>query len=754
MFQPNLQAIPFAIAAAVSAILTVFAWRRRSLPMAAGFITMMAGETAWALFEAIELTCSAPVSMAIWYQLRTAGAVITILGLLVFVLRYTGWVQWLKRGRFAMICAPALGLILVAWTNPWHHLYWITHRPGLTGPFQIAIPVYGPAFWIHFGYCYVLVAVSAFLLAQAAVQSAGVYRAQAAVMLFAVITPWVVNIIDMTQAFGYIHIDTAAMTFAVTGLAFLPGLFRFRLLDLTPVAWAVVVEGMNDPVIVFDPWGRIVELNQAAVKLVRGPYSEIIGADAARAFAHWTELVERLGGLKRDVEHAFEIDGPDLDRPSSFDGRISRLGENTYPAGWVLVLRDVTLQKRAAEERVRMLGEQAARAEAEAANQAKDRFLATLSHELRTPLTPVLATVTAMLGDSDAPDSLRHVLEMIRRNIVLEVRLIDDLLDLSRIRRGSLHLQRELTDAHTLIQNVIDLCRDDLGNAKLELHVDLLADRHHVDADPIRFQQALWNLIKNAIKFTPTGGKVAVRSLNADVPGPTSATPDLVITVSDTGIGIAPDILPNVFDVLEQGGISATRRFGGLGLGLTISRSIVEQHGGQLTAHSAGRGHGATFSITIPTAAPPALLATDDAPAASSGSHDDILDRSLKILLVDDNHDTLKFLSRLLTLRGHHVLTAANMASALELASSAEIDVIVSDIELPDGSGLELLWALRAQRAIPAIALSGFGAPADIEQSRSAGFAFHLTKPVDFQQLAESIRLCAAGAVTAPVESS
>ncbi len=554
MFQPNPQAIPFAIAAAVSAILTVFAWRRRRLPMAPAFITMMAGETAWALFEAIELSCAAPVSQAIWYELRTAGAVITILGLLAFVLRYTGCVQWLKRRRFALVCAPALALILVAWTNPLHHVYWVTHRPGLAGPFQIAIPVYGPAFWVHFGYCYVLVAVSAFLLAQAAVQSAGVYRAQAAVMLFAVIMPWVVNIIDMTQVFGYIHIDTAAMTFAVTGLAFLPGVFRFRLLDLTPVAWAVVVEGMNDPVIVFDPWGRIVEMNQSAVRLVGRPYAEVIGADAARAFAHWSKLVERLGELKRNVEYAFEIDGPDPDRPSSFDGRISRLGENTYPAGWVLVLRDVTLQKRAAEERVRMLREQAARAEAEATNLAKDRFLATLSHELRTPLTPVLATVTAMLGDTDAPDSLRHVLEMIRRNIVLEVRLIDDLLDLSRIRRGSLHLQRELADAHQLIQNVIDLCRDDLHNANIQLKVDLRAHWHHADADPIRFQQALWNLIKNAIKFTPTGGVVTVRSHNGEGTGQSYAARTWSSRSATPESGLLPTSCPTSSTYWNRGG--------------------------------------------------------------------------------------------------------------------------------------------------------------------------------------------------------
>ena len=406
MFQPNPEAIPFAIAATVSGSLAVLAWRRRGLPMAPAFTIMMAGEAAWALFEAIELASNDPAVQGLCYELRTAGAVVTILGLLAFVLRYTGSVQWLQPRRITMVCAPALALIVVAWTNPFHHFYWVSHVPRLEGRFHIIIPVYGPGFWIHFGYCYVLVAVSAFLLAQSAMQSDGVYRAQAVVMLFAVIVPWIVNFVDMAQVFGYIHVDTAAMTFAVTGLAFVPGLFRFRLLDMTPVAWAVVVKGMNDPVVVFDPWGRIVELNQAAVRLVGRPYSELLGADAAGAFSHWGSLVERLRGFKQPVEDAFEIDGRDPQMPGSFDARISRLGEDVHPAGWVLVLRDVTLQKRATQERLRMLREQAARAEAETANLAKDRFLATLSHELRTPLTPVLATVTAMLGDPDTPGSL------------------------------------------------------------------------------------------------------------------------------------------------------------------------------------------------------------------------------------------------------------------------------------------------------------------------------------------------------------
>jgi signal transduction histidine kinase/CheY-like chemotaxis protein len=617
----------------------------------------------------------------------------------------------------------------------------------------ITRPVYAAGFWIHFGYCYVLVAVCALLLAQAAVQFAGVYRAQAIVMLFAVLVPWVVNMIDMSQVFGYTHVDTAAMTFAVTGVAFLSGLFRFRLLDLTPVAWAVVVKGMNDPVVVIDHGGRIVELNAAALRLVGRPLADVLGVEAATAFHYWPELIAWLKkSTASDSEAAFEIDGPDSEKLCSFDARISRLGEDVRTSGWVLVLRDVTPQKRAALERDRMLCERAARAEAEATNRAKDRFLATLSHELRTPLTPVLATVTAMLGDNDLPESLHSVLEMIRRNVVLEARLIDDLLDLSRIRTGSLIFESEVTDAHHLINQVIEICRADLTNAGLRLAVDLTAQHHHVDVDPIRFQQALWNLIKNAIKFTPAGGEISVRCWNRQLFQDAQEGCDLVIEVADSGIGIDPAVLPRIFDVMEQGGISTTRRFGGLGLGLTISRSILEQHGGRLSARSPGPGQGATFTIEMPTASSSTEDSTDRAPRAVPTSVEVPLNRALVILLVEDNQDTLSYLSRLLSHRGYLVHTAADMASAIQRAAEVEFDVIVSDIELPDGSGLELMWTLRATtRNIPAIALSGFGSPGDIEQSQSAGFAVHLTKPVDFRTLERAIGQLAANSRVASV---
>jgi PAS domain S-box-containing protein len=754
-FQPNPDAIPYAVAAIVSGLLAFFAWRRRGLPMAPAFAVMMTGEAAWALFEALELVFVELPAKQPFFELRVAGAVTAILGLLAVVLRYTGHVEWLRLPIFTAICTPALVMILFAWTNDWHHFYWSTHEQVRLHDFAFLRPVYGPAFWVHLTYCYGLVAASTILLAQAVVTAAGLYRVQAAVMLFGVILPWVVNMIDMTQVLGVMYTDTAAMTFAVTGLAFLPAVLRYRLLELTPVAWASVVSGMNDPVVVIDPFGRIVELNEAAQRLSGRPASELVGFAAAKSFSSWPELAQRLEAMPEQGESSFELAGPESASSAAFDARISRLGGKGELLGWVVVLRDISAHKRAGEERVRMLFEQSARAEAEAANRAKDRFLATVSHELRTPLTPVLAAVTGMLGDASTPESLRGVLEMIRRNISLEARLIDDLLDLARIRRGSLDLKREIVDAHDLIKHVIAICDDDFRRAGIELVLELAAAARHVNADPIRFQQALWNLIKNAIKFTPAGGRVTVltqdRQLSAGVRGSDGS---LVVQVRDTGIGIEAHVLDRIFEIAEQGGTAASRRYGGLGLGLTLSRSIIERHGGKLSASSAGPGLGATFSVLIPLVSAPAARSDGEPTAADAGAASTSTARArLKILLVDDNADTLLFLSTMLCRRGHAVDTAKDMAAGLRLATEGEHDLLISDIELPDGSGLELMDAIRSRKPIPGIALSGFGSTGDVAQSLAAGFVVHLTKPVDFRRLEKVIEQIAADAATESLAS-
>jgi len=739
-FQSIPEAVPIGIAAVVSGTLAVFAWRRRSMPMAPAFATMMAGETIWALGSALEPSIVELPIKRLCIDVRLLGTVTAMLGLMAFVFRYTGFFRWLKADRFGLICAPALPLLLLAWTDPWLNLYWTKLEIGSIGGFSIAIRSFGPGFWAMCAYCHALAACSTLLLIQAAFRSTGLYRVQAAMMLFGVLLPWVVDIVDMLRLCRFIPVDLVSMSFAVTGLTFLPALCRLHLLDLPPVAWAMVVKRMDDVVLVIDPCRRIVNLNPAAERLIGRKFREVTGEEATRAFSEWSALADRFGRIERH-EESFELDGPASAPASSFDLRISPLGDDDRPVGWVLVLRDITGLKRADQERVRMLREQAARAEAETANRAKDRFLATLSHELRTPLTPILAAVTSMLDNLATPGECRNVLEMIHRNVTLEARLIDDLLDLTRIRGGQLHLKREITDAHELVHQVVEICREDLRSAGLELVLDLAARRHDVDADPARLQQVLWNLLKNAIKFSPTvGGTITIRSRDRDDDQLPVAGSWLVIEVADEGIGIEPELLPRVFSMFEHGGPSTRPKFGGLGLGLTISRSIVEQHGGHLSASSGGHGKGTTLTLELPGVKAPISPPSLPPPTPDTG----INHRSLKILMVEDNKDTLNYLSQMLVQRGHVVRTASNLAMALRVASETDFELLISDIELPDGSGLELMWKLRSKNAIKGIALSGFGSSDDVEQSRCAGFSEHLTKPIEFRHLGEAIQRVAA----------
>jgi PAS domain S-box-containing protein len=385
-------------------------------------------------------------------------------------------------------------------------------------------------------------------------------------------------------------------------------------------------------------------------------------------------------------------------------------------------------------ERARLYdAERRARAEAERASRAKDEFIAVLSHELRTPLTPVLLTVSLMESHPDLPPELREDVATIRRNVELESRLISDLLDLTRIARGKMQLDVQKVDAHLLLRAAIDICQRE-GSAHLV--TDLAATRHLVDGDSARLQQVFWNLINNAQKFTGPEGTITVRS--ADAPGGR-----MRVEVADTGVGIDPAILPKLFTAFEQGDLRTTRQFGGLGLGLAISRQLVELHGGAITASSAGKGLGATFAVELPTVEAFVPSAPDSPPRAlppAAGV------APLRVLLVEDHEPTMRVLRRLLEQMGHRVVPAASLATARAAARAGEFDLLLSDLGLHDGSGLQLMQEMGDRFAGRAIALTGYGMEEDVRNSAAAGFAAHLTKPVDFQRLEESIRQVTAHA--------
>ena len=374
-----------------------------------------------------------------------------------------------------------------------------------------------------------------------------------------------------------------------------------------------------------------------------------------------------------------------------------------------------------------------AKAEAERASRSKDDFIATLSHELRTPLTPVLMTAAALHEDESLSAATREQLGMIERNIALEARLIDDLLDVTALSKGKLRLRSQMSDVHSLIGLAVEIVRDDAQIKEVAIERDLEAARSGANVDPARFQQVIWNLLRNAVKFTPRGGRISLRT--RDIVGP-DGSPWLEIEITDSGIGINPAEVDKIFLPFEQGGRTGDHRYGGLGLGLAIARAIVDLHGGKITARSGGPNQGATFLIEMPGAMlPPAghQPLHGSGPENSSRAVSPV--RALRLLLVEDHEATLMVLSRLLTGVGHRVTIARTMAEAWEKARHEKFDVVISDLGLPDGTGAELMERLRETYGLRGIALSGYGMEEDLVRSRSAGFVAHLIKPVDFAQL-------------------
>jgi signal transduction histidine kinase len=420
------------------------------------------------------------------------------------------------------------------------------------------------------------------------------------------------------------------------------------------------------------------------------------------------------------------------------------------------------------------------------ASAAKDQFLAQLSHELRNPLSPVITMVAELEALAEAQPAARLPLEIIRRNVELEARLIDDLLDVTRISSGKLQLNREPVDVHRTLRLALEICQREIDEKKLRVELDLAAREHFTFGDPARLQQVFWNLLKNAVKFTGSSRCITIRSLNLaaepsvapkngahngavtngsrPVPakgGELARSVDraagdargetLRIEIVDEGIGIEPQNLARIFNAFDQGENSITQRFGGLGLGLAISKAMVQAHGGRLGAASVGLDKGATFTTDLTVCAAPAVdkKAAEGAPgttdqptrpAAVTAEPAPAPGTGRRILLVDDHHDTCLGMRRLLERRGYQVSIAHSVAEALAHARENAFDLIISDLGLPDGTGFDLMEELRRHGGPPGIALSGYGMEGDVAKSREAGFSEHLIKPVSIDRLEAAMR--------------
>jgi len=376
----------------------------------------------------------------------------------------------------------------------------------------------------------------------------------------------------------------------------------------------------------------------------------------------------------------------------------------------------------------------AARDRAVAASRAKDDFLARLSHELRTPLNPVLLLASDAAAKPDLPPDIRADFEMIANHVKLEARLIDDLLDLSRITQGKFSLEKRPFDFNTLLQDAVAMVRPEAEHKRLHFRVEVAPLAELVYGDDVRIRQILWNVLKNAVKFTPAGGEVSLTA------GRQPASGSIEVTIRDTGIGLTPAELERVFEAFAQGEHArpqGAHKYGGLGLGLTISRTLADLHGGSIRAHSPGRNAGSTFVVELPLPGAGPAPAGGPCPAPAPARR--------RILLVEDHESTRLSLVQLLERRGFEVRAAGSLAEARRLAGSETFDILLSDVGLPDGSGYDLMADLRGRAGLTGIALTGYGMEEDVSRSQRAGFAAHLTKPVSAAALDRALASHAPG---------
>ena len=506
-----------------------------------------------------------------------------------------------------------------------------------------------------------------------------------------------------------------------------------------------LMDNIPDAIYFKDTEGRFTRVNRHAP--YRGDHlvEDVIGKTDFDFF-----IEEHARAAYEDEQRIVRTGQPVVDKVEKEtypDGSVTWLSTTKAPifdeegrvTGLVGIGRDITERKLAEEERVQLAREQAARTEAEAANRFKDEFLAVLSHELRAPLTPILGWAGMLrMGQHDG-DRVVQAVEVIERNAKAQLRLVEDLLDVSRIIAGKLRLHAAPLDLALVVETAVAAVRPAAEEQDIRLQVVSPSAADPLTGDPDRLRQVVVNLLSNAIKFTPRGGRVEVRLERT--------RSHVEVSVSDTGCGISPEFLPYVFERFRQSDGSTTRKHGGLGLGLSIVRHLVELHGGTVQAESPGAGRGATFTVRLPLADAEAesgvqgqIIPVESEDQTGRGG----LLSGLRVLLVDDDADTLHILAAVLSRHGAEVTTAASASPALAALEGQRPDVLISDIGLPDEDGYTLIRRVRALPAerggnTPAAALTAYARTEDRAEALRAGYQLHVAKPVEPAELAAAV---------------
>lgn len=488
-----------------------------------------------------------------------------------------------------------------------------------------------------------------------------------------------------------------------------------RLADLANERLAAVVESSDDVIVTKDLNGIITSWNKGAERVLGYTPEEVIGKHVSMLMP--PDVIEDTELILGHVAQGQKVDHYQTRRRRK-DGTIIDVSLTVSPirspegevVGASKVGRDITVEKQLERERAE-------------GDRRKDEFLAMLAHELRNPVASIDAAVR-LFGRLKKPEELEWAKHVVLRQVKHLARLIDDLLDISRITQGKIELQREPLDLLQVVNSAVETVRPLIEERKHELTVSLASGSSHLEADPVRLEQILVNLLMNAAKYTDAGGHIWV---TAKAEGDT-----IFIRVKDNGRGLAPDLLPHLFELFVQGNRSAARSEGGLGIGLTLVKSLTELHGGSVSAASGGPGQGSEFTLRLPAYRGAVIPQKRVDPAPEMARH------RARVLVVDDNVDTATALSKLLQLLGHDVDVAHDGLTAMQAAKKSPYDVVLLDIGLPGMTGYEVAKELRREtntsRSV-IVAISGYGQEEDMRRSLEAGFDRHLVKPVEYEQL-------------------
>jgi PAS domain S-box-containing protein len=493
---------------------------------------------------------------------------------------------------------------------------------------------------------------------------------------------------------------------------------------------------LGEGVFALDRDGRVTFVNPAAERMLGFREPELLGR-------HLGQLMHRPAEAPADADPLPQVLGSGAivhregDAFVKADGTTLNVAHTCSPivtggevVGAVLVFHDATERRQMEERRQHLLvREQGAREEAENANRMKDEFLAMLSHELRTPLSAIAGWAHILREGGLEPAEATRAIEVIDRNARVQGQLISDILDVSRIISGKLRLEKKAVAASAVVAAALDTVRPSAEAKQVRLEAALDPDVGQVWADPDRLQQVVWNLLSNAIKFTPEGGVVSIRLARTGS--------QVEIVVGDSGEGISPEFVPHVFERFRQADSSTTRPHAGLGLGLAIVRHLVEGHGGTVVAESAGKGHGASFTVRLPRH-DSADATTPSGEAAPAEAAPVLSLEHVRVLLVDDDPDSRGMMQTVLSQRGAQVTAAASAAEALACVERETPDVLLSDIGMPGMDGYALIRELRERpeaRAIPAAALTAYAHADDRDQAIAAGYQLHVAKPIEPAEL-------------------